>query len=132
MNATDAIAFLPTADLESTRRFYVDQLGLTLRLDQGACHIYQAAPNAHFGFCTTLTPHQNPDQIILTLVTENVQDFYQNILNQNIQTDGPPRENLKFKIFHFFMTDPNGYRVEVQHFLEDWYESDEDQNQLKV
>ena len=33
-----------------------------------------------------------------------------------IHTDGPPRDNHDYEIYHFFATDPDGHQVEVQRF----------------
>lgn len=125
MKHTDAITFLPTQDLEKTHDFYVNKLDLTLRLNQGKCHIYEVAENAHFGFCTTLDPLPNPDQVILTIVTDEVDELYTLCQALHLKVDNIPRKNEDFNIYHFFVTDPNGYRLEFQTFLDpDWKNCD--------
>lgn len=115
---TAGITFLPTADLDSTRIFYQDSLGLPLRLDQGTCLIFQITPESHIGFCSGLKPVDQPNEIIVTLVTDEVDSFHNHLSSKSVETDGPPRLNEKFQIHHFFTKDPNGYRVEVQKFLD--------------
>lgn len=48
---TQQIVFLYVRDLEASAAFYTGVLGLALARDQGACHIYRAAPNAFIGLC---------------------------------------------------------------------------------
>lgn len=115
---TDAIAFLPAADLEATSAFYSGKLGLRLAVDQGACRIFQAAERAFFGFCAHLPVLSNPESVILTLVTDDPEAWHRRCAEAGIETDGPPRFNEKFGILHFFASDPNGYRVEFQRFAD--------------
>ncbi|MEC9072988.1 MAG: VOC family protein, partial [Myxococcota bacterium] len=67
-----SVCFFHTADLEATHRFYHQDLGLPLALDQGACRIYQVSSDGYIGFCTHREPAA-PDGVILTLVTPEVE-----------------------------------------------------------
>lgn len=118
MDARSGLVFLPVVDLDATHRFYADILGLTLALDQGACRIYRVAEGCYWGFCHASEPHADPSKTILTLESSNVEAWHAKLTSAGVETDGPPRENPRFKIFHFFATDPNGYRLEVQRFLD--------------
>ncbi|MHA1670343.1 MAG: VOC family protein [Promethearchaeota archaeon] len=55
---------------------------------------------------------------ILTFVTENIDEIYEDLLNKGAKISQPPQKSPKFKIYHFFMKDPNGYTIEVQKFLD--------------
>ncbi len=112
----ESITFLPTADLAATRRFYEEALGLKLRLDQGSCLIFELAPGQHIGFCAKDSAVAPPERIMITLVTQEVEAWYDHLLAQGLSPDGPPRLNPSYKIFHFFVADPSGYLVEVQRF----------------
>lgn len=112
-----AITFLPTPDLAETHRFYTEVLGLEMVLDQGACRVYRASGEAYWGFCTHLDPMPQPERVILTLVVDDVPGFHAKIVERGGAPDGPPRVNERFRIEHFFLVDPAGYRVEVQRFL---------------
>lgn len=112
------ITFLPCLDLEAQDRFYQRALGLSLRLDQGVCRIYSMGPGVSLGFCTTLKTLTPSDQVILTLVSSEVQAWHDDLVRQGVAVDGPPRVNERFQILHFFAADPMGYRIEIQEFLD--------------
>jgi catechol 2,3-dioxygenase-like lactoylglutathione lyase family enzyme len=109
------ITFLNTKDLEATTRFYDEVLGLTLVLDQGGCRIFQVAVEAYVGFCKreTLGP---TDGVILTLVTDDVDEWSERLSLRGVSLETPPRHNPEYNIYHCFLRDPNGYLVEIQRF----------------
>jgi catechol 2,3-dioxygenase-like lactoylglutathione lyase family enzyme len=110
------ITFLPTCDLAATNAFYHDVLDLEPALDQETCIIYRVG-GAFWGFCESETGPVQPEQVILTLVADDVDGWYDLFVEAGIPCDAPPRENAKYRIYHFFAADPNGYRIEVQRFL---------------
>jgi catechol 2,3-dioxygenase-like lactoylglutathione lyase family enzyme len=111
------IAFYPCHDLEATRNFYERDLCLPLVRDQGTCLIFSVAANAYVGFCQheAVPEHRG---LIVTLLTDNVDDFYQRLRQLGVETEAAPKQNDSYRIYHFFALDPDGYRVEVQRFLE--------------
>lgn len=111
-----AITFLPTTDLAATVAFYEGGLGLPLALDQGVCRIYRIG-GGYWGFCSHLEPMADASRVILTLVVDDVPAWHAQLSALGLELDGPVRVNERFGIEHFFLTDPNGYRVEVQRFL---------------
>jgi len=118
---TGAITFLPTNNLEATKEFYSERLGLKLVVDQGVCLIFKVTDAAFFGFCNHIQPLPNPDSVILTIVTDDPDAWHRHCQNAGIETDGEPRMNERYGICHFFAKDPNGYRVEFQRFAdENW------------
>lgn len=116
MNFDSGITFLPVRDLDATRAFYVDKLGLREVLDQGVCAIFEVRPGCYWGFCSHIEPMADSNRVILTLVTDFVDEVYDEFLRKDINTDGKPRLSERFQIYHFFATDPDGYRIEVQQF----------------
>jgi len=112
------IPFYGTDDLDSTDRFYKDQLGLSLHKDQGVCRIYEVLPGGWIGFCTHMEVAIGEHSPIITLLTEKVDEVYQSLKKFDCDLGDPPQENPRFKIYHFFVRDPNGYLVEVQKFLD--------------
>jgi len=46
-----------------------------------------------------------------------VDEWYKQLHERNVETKAPPKENEKFKIYNFFAKDPNGITIEVQYFL---------------
>jgi predicted enzyme related to lactoylglutathione lyase len=117
MNATHFIQFLPTPDLATTARFYEDVIGLELIVDQGTCRIYRVSHGGFIGFCQNPHALPNHDGLILTFVLDDVDGTHTRLSDLGLETDGPPRENPRYRIYHFFARDPNGYRLEVQRFL---------------
>lgn len=115
MTFDQAIAFLHTSNLEATTRFYAGTLGLPLVRDQGVCRIFRATPSAYLGFCTHLdAPH--PEGIILTLVAEDVDGWYERLRAQGVEFVKAPAHNPRYQIYHCFFKDPNGYLLEIQRF----------------
>lgn len=111
------ICFLPVADLARSAAFYEQVLLLPLALDQGGIKIYRVAGGGFVGLCQSDGPLAADDRLILTLVTEHVDEWHARLAAQGARTDGPPRENERYQIYHFFARDPDGYRLEIQRFL---------------
>ncbi len=112
------ITFLYTRDLEATARFYEAVLGLPLARDQGDCRIYRVCPGAYVGFCRRDEAPQRPSGIILTLVTPEVDAWYERLRQQGVVFEKPPTHNPRYGIYHCFLRDPNGYLIELQRFEE--------------
>ena len=116
------ITFLYTSDLQSTAHFYEEVIGLTLTLDQGACRIYRTGEGGYLGFCQRENTPSDHENIIYTLVTPYVDEWYQYLVEQGVTFEKPPAINRKFKIYHCTFRDVNGYLIEIQRFLdEDWF-----------
>jgi catechol 2,3-dioxygenase-like lactoylglutathione lyase family enzyme len=111
------ITFVPVADLARSASFYETVLLLPLALDQGGIKIYRAAAGGYLGLCQGEGPLAPDDRLILTLVTDHVDEWHTRLAAQGVPTDGPPRENERYRIYHFFARDPDGYRLEIQRFL---------------
>ncbi len=115
------ITFLYTGDLEGTAVFYETILQLPLVLDQGTCRIYATGGDAYLGFCQALSReagHQlSADGLILTLVTREVDAWYDYLQANQVPIEKPPTMNDKFNIYQLFARDPNGYLIEIQTFL---------------
>lgn len=121
------ITFLYTRDLEKSAQFYEGILGLPLIVDQGSCRIYHiVGRQAYFGICERNTAPEQPEGIIFTIVTQDVDAWYERITSNGWECEYAPRTNETYNIYHFFVKDPNGYLLEVQRFAEaDWDKSDE-------
>ncbi len=109
------VTFCYTGDLQKTSDFYENVLGLDLVLDQGFCRIYRTAEKAFLGFCQR-TGRRNPDGVILTLVTEDVDGWFNRLVRCGVEIESGPVHNTDFHIYHFFFNDPNGYVIEIQRF----------------
>lgn len=126
----EQITFLYTRDLAKSIPFYEDALGFKLALDQGGCRIYHVTGSkAYVGICERDYAPEKPEGVIFTLVTQNVDGWYDRLVSKGIPADAPPRQNDTYGIYHFFFRDPNGYQFEVQRFLTpDWDQSMDDES----
>ncbi|MBT3369182.1 MAG: VOC family protein [Rhodospirillaceae bacterium] len=116
------VTFLYTADLTRSAAFYGETLGLPLALDQGACQIFRTSRDGFIGVCQCAEgTNVRPDGIIVTLVSADVDGWYERLTAQGVTIEAPPSENEKFNIYQFFLRDPDGYQLEIQRFQDpDW------------
>ncbi len=112
------ITFVYTRDLAASAQFYQEVLGLPLALDQGSCRIYRASRDGYLGVCQRDDAPERPDGIILTLVTQEVDQWYQILSHKGVHFEKPPAINPQYNIYHCFLRDPNGYLIEIQRFLD--------------
>ncbi|HOB34288.1 MAG TPA: VOC family protein [Bacillota bacterium] len=112
------IVFLGVRDLEATDRFYSGLLGLKLWKDQEVCRIYEVPGGGRLGFCTHLPVTPAEGNPIITLLSADVDADYARLQQGGCAPLHPPRENSRFGIYHFFVRDPDGYLLEIQHFLD--------------
>lgn len=115
-NISQQITFLHSSDLVATRQFYSEILTLALVRDQSTCLIFEVTKSAFLGFCTHIEPIAGGRKVILTLVTEDVDQWYQRLMSTGVEVAGPPQSNPKYQIYHFFLKDPDGYWIEIQKF----------------
>ena len=110
------ITFLNSQDLEATRQFYCHLLGFPLVRDQSTCLIFKATQNAYLGFCEHIERIPPGRRVILTLVSEEVDQWFEILSNQSVEIVAPPQANHKYGIYHFFFKDPDNYWIEIQKF----------------
>lgn len=108
------IVFLSTERLSEIVDFYTSRLGMKVWLEQEDCTILQY-DNLFLGFCQR--EKANTEGIITFWFETNreVEERYEDLMDL---AEGPPVENAKYRIFHFFLRDPEGRRLEVQRFLD--------------
>lgn len=118
------ITFVYTDDLETSAQFYEQVMGFALWLDQGSCRIYKVSNDGYLGVCQAggnakgkVTDGQQ-NNIILTIVTEAVDEWYTYLQTKGITFEKPPETNPNYRIYHCFLRDPNGYLIEIQRFLD--------------
>lgn len=115
-NFTSFIGFYPTRDLQATHDYYTRVLGLSLWRDQGSCHIYEVTGGGFIGFCLRPDVHIPPN-VVLTLVTDDVDGVYARLFAEGVACEAAPKLNEQYGIYHFYAAGPSGERVEVQGFL---------------
>ena len=111
----DLVTFCYTSRFKETIKFYEEVLGLPLVLDQGRCRIYRVSQNGYLAFCRDTDP-PSAQGIIITLVTDDVDGWYDNLIAKGVGFEKSPRHNPDFRIYHCFLRDPNGYLIEIQRF----------------
>ncbi len=112
------IVFFSTAKLEEIKDFYIERVGCELWLDQGSCAILKYG-NLLVGFC------QSQEAKLDTLITffyENKADVDELYEELKPSARSAPKENPKYRIYHFYAQDPEGRSIEFQSFLHpiDW------------
>jgi catechol 2,3-dioxygenase-like lactoylglutathione lyase family enzyme len=110
------VTFLYTNNLVESSHFYGEILGLPLALDQGKCHIYRVAATSFLGICERDAVPVDKSSIILTLVTQEVDRWYEYLKAKGVLFQKPPAHNPDYNIYHCFLRDPNGYLIEIQRF----------------
>ena len=112
------VTFLYTRDLQQTAKFYEDVMGLSLVLDQGSCRIYRISADGFLGFCEQASAPEKPAGMIITFATQQVDEWYQFLVERSIAFEKPPTHHPDYNIYHCFLRDPNGYLLEIQQFLD--------------
>jgi len=107
------IVFLRTAQFDAVKSFYVDRIGMTVWVEQPDITILRHG-NLLVGF------HRQPTADLDGVVTffydsrEEVDAMHAKL--RDIATT-EPKENPRYRIYNFFGVDPEGRKVEFQHFL---------------
>lgn len=109
------IVFMKTKDLEKVSKFYQDEIGMELWLDQGKCKIFEKG-NLQLGFCQA---NKIDNEGIITFYFKDKKDvnkIYKEI-SDDIEITKKPQENEDYNIYQFFAKDPEGRTLEFQSFL---------------
>ncbi len=117
MNISNTIHFYGTNNLEKTHDFYVNVCFLELLKDQKKCHIYGKQDVFYIGFCTHIDVVNKPKSPIITFLVDDVKAWHTHISDHCKVSD--VETNDFYHIEHFFCTDPNGYTLEFQRFLDE-------------
>lgn len=115
---SEQITFLHAGDLDATRLFYSQILELPLVREQATCLIFKVTGGAFLGFCEHIEQITPGRKVILTLVSDDVDGWYDILQSKGVEVMDAPKANPKYKIYHFFLKDPNGYWIEIQRFDE--------------
>ncbi|MEH2135469.1 VOC family protein [Nostoc sp.] len=114
------ITFFYTHNFKDSTEFYEQMLGLKLWLDQGTCRIYTVSGSGYLGFCqaseTSTPPADKQPSVIFTLVTQQVNEWFEYLKQRGVKFEKPPTLNEKYNIYHCFFRDPSGYLIEIQRF----------------
>jgi hypothetical protein len=107
------IVFFSTRMLPEIKRFYQEEIGCRLWLDQGGCAIFRYG-NLLIGFCQG---REAEVEGMITFFFEDRDDVDSAYARFKDIATGPPRENPRYRIYQFFAKDPEGRSLEFQYFL---------------
>jgi predicted enzyme related to lactoylglutathione lyase len=111
------INWVYTRDLDSTAEFYREILGLECSRDEGDARIFKTVDGAFIGVCKVFAERVvEPKGGMISMVTDDVDAWYQRLTDNGLAIENPPRRLEKFGIYSFFVRDPNGYVIEFQQF----------------
>ena len=113
------ITWVYTRDLPRSVHFYRDILGLPCIRDEGVARIFALRVGASIGVCEAFGDRSvDPAGSMITLVCDDVDGWYRKLVDAGAETMGAPHVLEKFNIYTFFIRDPDGYRIEIQKFLD--------------
>lgn len=113
-----SITFLYTDDLDRLARFYAEVLGLEQVVDQGDCRIFRVSPSGFVGVCDRRDRPRGTDGVLLSFVVADVDAMHRHLAAKGIVFDAPPTIGAGGTIRSAFFRDPQGYRLEIQEFLD--------------
>ena len=114
------ISWVYTQDLDSTACFYAELLGLKCCRDEGAARIFATGDNAWIGVCQAFADRVvEPKGGMISIVSDDVDAWYQRLVDIGVSIDQPPHRLEQFGIYTFWVKDPNGYLIEFQQFVDD-------------
>jgi nitroreductase len=108
----NGIIFFKSQVPEKLSEFYIGRLGCELWSKQEDCIILKGG-NLLFGFCSRPT---SETEGLLTFFYENKEDIDRLYGDLKEYTDSPPVSDGKYQIYRFYARDPEGRKIEFQHF----------------
>jgi nitroreductase/predicted lactoylglutathione lyase len=106
------IIFMKTRQLETLRDFYAEGLGCRIWLEQSDCLILRHG-NLLIGFCERDETDRDGLITFFYDTRDEVDQLYERF--KSIAASSPVA-NEEYDIYHFFASDPDGRRIEFQHF----------------
>ena len=86
-------------------------------LDQGDCCVLKITETAYLGLCQRPPPRDTPG-LLLCFVAEDVDARIAALIAAGAVVDKAPVHHPKYGIYHGFVRDADGHRIEVQRFLD--------------
>lgn len=106
------IVWFRTTKLEEITRFYLQVMDCSIWLEQDQCTILQHG-NLLLGFCQSDKTDLDALPCFFYRDKHRVNQMYQKLKET---AEHAPRENDRYRIYHFYAYDPEGRRLECQHF----------------
>lgn len=115
---TDSVVFTYTDDLAASSRFFRETMELEFVVDQGPCHIFRLSPTSYLGVCNLPDRPRANGGVTITIVSSDVDGWHKFLTGKGLKYVAAPRESARFKVYSSLFLDPNGYRIEIQSFLD--------------
>lgn len=125
-----SITFIYTSSWDASRRFYQDDLALTVLFDKGDV-LFFALPGGRgstLGLVRQGISAANPppcdaqtagrDSVMLCLLTSDVSGWHEKLVKLGHPSVQAPQDNPGFGICNALLRDPGGYLIELQQFLD--------------
>ena len=120
MKLSSQITFLYFKELTEPAHFFEEILQLPKVDDQGFARIYKISGGAFIGIVDVAQGYcdaPTAKNVLITLVTEDVHQWYARLKDAGVAIDAPPAIHEKANIEGFFFEGPGGYAFEIQKFL---------------
>lgn len=123
LNFNSQISFLYYKNLEKAVEFYEKIFSFPLVVDQGWAKIFRITDGAHLGLVDEkkgFFKWHKEKTVMITLVTttsDEVDNWYNRLQAYNVKFLSLPHDVDEIGIRCFLFEDPEGYVIEIQHFL---------------
>ncbi len=109
--------------LDEATEFYGTTLDLEQVLDAGWAKIFRTTGNAFVGLVDAqvekgVCKTQETNAVLLTLVVDDVPAWYEQLSSVGVKLTGEVKVLEEVQIRTFFLSDPGGYLLEIQEFLD--------------
>ncbi len=112
-----SVVFFPCDDLEKTRAFYLQVVGMRLYRDFGNCILLDSG-HGYLGFVAYGDGRPNGTGACISFNCSSqaeVDREYERLMARiPDRIKGPPQKQGGFPVYSFFFEDPNGYQLEFQ------------------
>ena len=114
------ILFLYYKDIPEAQKFYEENLGLKLMVDQGYAKIYGSSATGFIGLVDQaegLHRFTREKAVNVGFITKNVDGWYKRLKGKNLKMRGPLKNAEKSRVRAFVTYDPAGYYLEFDTFI---------------
>jgi len=115
------LVFFYYQDLAAAQRFYEETLGLERVLDYGFASIHRVGPTSYLGLVDEkrgMHKADEPKTVTLSFVTGEVDGWHDHLVARGVHIRNPLRDATRHPTRGFVATDPEGYFLEFETFLE--------------
>jgi len=115
------LVFFYYKDLEGAQHFYEDIIGLEMVLDYGFAKLFRISQTSYIGLVDEkkgMHSADEPKTVTLSFVTEEIDDWYNYLVEKEVEMRGPLKDATRHPTRGFVAYDPEGYFLEFERFLD--------------